>query len=642
MEDKMDNERLKAKTPARILAMLGSELVTDERIALIELIKNSYDADASWINISFSNLNENYETTSKSKITIRDDGDGMSEQFIKEHWLSPATPEKKIRKETSGATKFGRRMQGEKGIGRFATLRLGKKISITTRTRDGSNEHNINCDFSAYDDEFLSKNGIREDISLSDLPVLYRGTPLPEAKINNSGTTIEISFIKEGSWGKDAIKKLAKDIFTFQSIFPQQNLSSEGNKNIDIRLMVNGMNKLYKEKEFHRLLKDKTVLKITEGKYDEEKREFHFHLNNRINGLDEDILVNFTGEKLRPEIYKFVQRKGGDMVTRKILNSKKDGEYIWKTNCGNFHFAFYIFDFSNKAPSSCRLNKDEKDIIKPYRIYLYRDGIRVYPYGDEEDDWLRIDQYRGSKRAGDFLSNDQVVGVVEITQTGNVFLKDKTSREGLMNIEGATKQIEELLRAFLAYIRSNFYESYHPNVPSKPNVPPKKLLPEKPLRPPVPRKDCLFPEDIFIERNQHFKEKIIYLFEAMNNLDLSDKRNLTVASLCLRPFFELLLRAFYDVRGEKWENGTLANKMQEASRILENERTTEGGKIIKKGTSVMIGKLNDSNEDISRYFNLMNNVLHNEFELCVNSVTTIVNNLESLIRGIIEFVNERA
>ena len=76
------------------------------------------------------------------------------------------------------------------------------------------------------------------------------------------------------------------------------------------------------------------------------------------------------------------------------------------------------------------LDKEEKDIIKEHRIYLYRDNIRVMPYGDPDDDWLRIDMARGTVSAAEFLSNDQVVGCVYITQEGNPKLKDKLIEKG--------------------------------------------------------------------------------------------------------------------------------------------------------------------------------------------------------------------
>ena len=95
------------------------------------------------------------------------------------------------------------------------------------------------------------------------------------------------------------------------------------------------------------------------------------------------------------------------------------------TKCGSFSFGFYVFDFNRDPNSKYYLDKDDRKILKAHRIYLYRDKIRVYPYGDPDDDWLQIDAHRGKIAAGWFLSNDQVVGHVDITQKGNPALRDR-------------------------------------------------------------------------------------------------------------------------------------------------------------------------------------------------------------------------
>lgn len=89
---------LKIRPYARLITMLGDQLIKNERIALVELIKNAYDADAEWVKVSFLNFNDDFTVNSDSKIVIEDDGNGMSEQIIEKHWLNPATPEKKKRK----------------------------------------------------------------------------------------------------------------------------------------------------------------------------------------------------------------------------------------------------------------------------------------------------------------------------------------------------------------------------------------------------------------------------------------------------------------------------------------------------------------------------------------------------------------
>ena len=131
-----------------------------------------------------------------------------------------------------------------------------------------------------------------------------------------------------------------------------------------------------------------------------------------------------------------------------------------KIECGSFYFSFYVFDFTPKAPAKFLLDDSDKDKIRPHRIYLYRDGIRVYPYGDPDDDWLQIDTFRGTISAGDFLSNDQVIGVVKISHKENPRLKDKTNREGLIDDGHATTDFIKLLQVFLRYIRHKPYKQY--------------------------------------------------------------------------------------------------------------------------------------------------------------------------------------
>jgi len=99
-------------------------------------------------------------------------------------------------------------------------------------------------------------------------------------------------------------------------------------------------------------------------------------------------------------------------------------------------------------------------LLKEHRIYLYRDDMRVYPYGDPDDDWLNIDIDRGTGRAGHFFSNDQIVGWVDITQEDNPNLRDKTNREGLIETGGAADDFKLLVRTFLSYVRQHHFARY--------------------------------------------------------------------------------------------------------------------------------------------------------------------------------------
>lgn len=145
--------------------------------------------------------------------------------------------------------------------------------------------------------------------------------------------------------------------------------------------------------------------------------------------------------------------------TTEEKSSTKKKIIFRKPECGPFDFKFFIFDL-NKKSGKFSLQTDQKNIIKKHRIYLYRDGIRVYPYGDPEDDWLNIDVIRGTQSAGQVFGNDQVVGYIEITHDNNPKLIDKTSREGLIEEGNATRDFTGLIQSLLSYIRGKDYAQY--------------------------------------------------------------------------------------------------------------------------------------------------------------------------------------
>ena len=129
MNSENKNEKLKIRPYARLLTMLGDQLIKNELIALTELVKNSYDADADFCNVKFCEFNEEKGKKNNSSIIVDDNGYGMSYDIITKHFLNPATPIKKKGKELRKSKK-GRICQGEKGIGRFSMLKLGRKVTI--------------------------------------------------------------------------------------------------------------------------------------------------------------------------------------------------------------------------------------------------------------------------------------------------------------------------------------------------------------------------------------------------------------------------------------------------------------------------------------------------------------------------------
>lgn len=465
------SKNLKIRPYARLITMLGDQLIKNEIIALVELIKNSYDADASWVKVSFVDFNEDFSINPSSKIVIEDDGCGMDEKILEKHWLNPATPDKLKRKSEKTLTDKGRIMQGEKGIGRFAIFKLGKDIKIISRRQKQTDknsqsdkeiiqnkfidegedvENYLSYNFSNYDDNFLSENGEEKELFLDDLNIVLETEQSPKVIIEKKillgtseivrkpyGTRIEISDLKS-NWTAAKIEKVQREIGKMQPIFAKDDFSDfhvwiYQDENIHIS------QERYKEK-LAICLENKSVFKVKNGKFDSSTNEIKFELNDRTIELsfnDSDI----TGLRLFQKYF-------------------KDASYI--TECGDFRFEFYIFDLkiSSENPSKYMLDKEEKDIIKEHRIYLYRDNIRVMPYGDPDDDWLRIDMARGTVSAAEFLSNDQVVGCVYITQEGNPKLKDKTNREGLIEEGKALEDFINVLQLILKYLRKKVYAQY--------------------------------------------------------------------------------------------------------------------------------------------------------------------------------------
>jgi HSP90 family molecular chaperone len=142
-------DEIKFKVRARLLEQMGEQLIKSESIALMELIKNSYDADASHCVVEMHDM----DNPEKGSIIITDDGTGMNYDIFKNVWLEIGTSNKADKKETEEidkkgsinekkierSKKFNRIPLGEKGIGRFGVHRLGHEIEIISRM-EGSKE----------------------------------------------------------------------------------------------------------------------------------------------------------------------------------------------------------------------------------------------------------------------------------------------------------------------------------------------------------------------------------------------------------------------------------------------------------------------------------------------------------------------
>lgn len=436
---------------ARLLTMLGEQLIKSDQIALVEIVKNSYDADATRVWVDFREFGPNYESTTDSAIVITDNGTGMSEATIRDAWMSPATPVKLNRKKTKAITPLGRTLQGEKGIGRFAVFKLGSRISLASRLDGSAQETTLTLDISRLDEDQPRPDETEFPLNdaefyLDDIKAAIVSRP-PEVFLSTPpgmhGTRVEIRSVRS-KWDLAKIASAFADLERLQPIMwnDEDGVKDTNDFVVDFSRDGRSLNLHDNRSDNFQVLLDRAVLKVADGRVDTNERVISFKLNGRQVDLDID---GSEVRGLRPFRDRFL---------------KNDPDAIPTFDCGSFGFEFYIFDLLRNAPSEHQLDRHEANVLREHRIYLYRDGVRVYPYGDPDDDWLQIDVIRGTQSARSMFSNDQTVGYVSISQSGNPKLRDKTNREGLLEFGAATGDFIALIQTVLSYLRSKPYEQY--------------------------------------------------------------------------------------------------------------------------------------------------------------------------------------
>ena len=331
----------KIRPYARLLTMLGDQLIKNETIALTELVKNAYDADADFCDVKFINFNSDKSNNVNSIIEISDNGYGMSKEIITKHFLNPATPIKKTGQELRKSQK-GRICQGEKGIGRFSMLKLGKKVTVFSKEQGSSIVHSITFDFVNYDEEFLFKDGKGSDIFLDEIGIDYSSCDVTDFEQNtsihkfNQGTIIRIEHLK-GEWNADKIQNFAEDMLRF-SPFEINETQVVKNRDFVTNIYINGEEDDYQQTALTRIediIYNKALYKV-EGKYDEQQKLISFsytEANARTNQI-----VIFLADNA-PEERNTIDFKGITFYDKYVSQYFK-GDNI--TSCGGFQYEFYI------------------------------------------------------------------------------------------------------------------------------------------------------------------------------------------------------------------------------------------------------------------------------------------------------------
>jgi anti-sigma regulatory factor (Ser/Thr protein kinase) len=409
----MTNDRLISanfKPRARLLAQLGDQLIKNEIIALIELVKNSYDADAS--NVKIELLLE--ENKTNSKITIIDDGSGMTADIVANVWLEPGSDFKTLQiKEKKLSPKFGRLPIGEKGIGRFGVHKLGNIIEMTTKTSD-SNEVFVKINWTKLNDYTY----------LKDVPVDITERATPQVFINGKiGTKIVIYDLKK-VWTRGSTRDVARALTSLSSPFDTNDSFTTSFTLPNQPEWLKGIVTWESIKEYALFNFDIEMESdsITSFEYQFTPWQTMPKLKPRIVDID-NLLVD---ENLI--LREIVEKRGKNSIEKTIDLSKFE--------IGKIRFKGYVFDLDSFV---FNLGVTDKKGFKSYLsenggVRVFRDGLRIYDYGEKENDWLQLDHRRFQTPAR-AISNNLIVGAVYLNREDSTDLREKTNREGFVENE---------------------------------------------------------------------------------------------------------------------------------------------------------------------------------------------------------------
>jgi signal transduction histidine kinase len=403
---------VKFKPRARLLLQLGDQLIKNESIALVELVKNSYDADANKVDIYM----EKVDDPKNGIIIIEDDGFGMDAKIVINVWMEPGSDyktEKFSKRETT--PKFKRLPIGEKGIGRFGVHKLGNQIEMTTKAK-GAKEIYIKIDWTIFNKyHYLEQVPIK--IIERENPILFKG--------GKTGTSITIRDLRK-EWTRGVARNVRRTITALVSPF-RSNDSFKAQFDIaDKPGWFEGLLEWKDIKEFS-LFHFKVVIDGNSIK----KFEYTFtpwptmsKLSGREVAFKEksktDSGLNSNEERL-VDLFSGLADEAGKPIS---LSGHKIGEIV---------FEGYIFDQDSYI---LKFGVTDRTGYKSYLknnggVRVFRDGLRVYDYGEPENDWLGLDMRRvnhPSKR----LSNNIILGAVYLNRAESTDLVEKTNREGFV------------------------------------------------------------------------------------------------------------------------------------------------------------------------------------------------------------------
>lgn len=361
--------------------LIGRELITDRVTALFELVKNSYDANARKVTVTFENVRSSKENPEVpvpgSCITIKDDGYGMTLADVRDKWMVIGTSSK--RKEKISPSPFNRRCVGEKGIGRFAVDKLGSKVNIITKKAGDSQWLKVEIDWNRYS-KLMEADGIN---LFTDIENSY--TYLPADDIKESGTSLVITDVRE-PWLEGDIKHFINESARITSPFVRLNPSFR-------------------------------VLTIA-GEY----------------GIEDYGVSNTSDLSIATLSYEISCNEGKqESLQYNEITHTIDKVLIDERIFGGINFKIYYFEPNDREKYRKKYKYEAIDGVK-----IYRDGMLTTPFvetekdSDNKRDILGIDK-RVWENIFDKISSRQFIGILDITKENNPKIIDATNRQDFLD-----------------------------------------------------------------------------------------------------------------------------------------------------------------------------------------------------------------
>jgi signal transduction histidine kinase len=452
-----EDNRIYFTVDSGLIDRLGRELVGKAETAVSELIKNTYDADAKNVKVEFIEV-----TKPGGTLVIDDDGVGMTLIELKKGFMTISSTDK-VHNPISD--RYKRNKAGRKGIGRFATQRLGRKLTIITQKLTENFAIKLTVDWDDYKID-------------TDLTTIQNSIEIIE-KEKPEGTTIKIERLREW-WSEADIKR----VYRYVSELLQPDYISDRGKDMGLAIQSDStfnVNFYHVIDSVRRVAaNDETMvfekaLATIEGYIDKTHDGYCVVSSNSLNLLSNEF-VEISHDKIYHEDIDKATAEGRD--EKKI---KPETKY---RRLNEVHFKVYYFIYNREEYytniSKVELASIQKKANDQGGIKLYRNGFRVLPYGESNNDWLNTDRrYTGvSGQTNIPFSNKNLFGFVEVIDPEGLLFQETASREGLIENDAYNELVDFLHKALTAAKGRIIYaitkirkEIRQPKVDSNPSVP---------------------------------------------------------------------------------------------------------------------------------------------------------------------------